>query len=451
MSDDPRRAEALFRYAVLGDLLHRTLRRGDLKRGLEARSHKTFIAPDGRRRLIAEKTLQEWYYRYRRGGFNALLPRPRCDRGKSRVIDSELEALILAMKREDPGRSAQLIFDELRLAGCLADGKVSLSSIRRLLRREGLTGPRREIETPVRFRWQASCACELWQGDALHGPSLHDPNAGKDVRVKIFGLIDDRSRLVPYLRADFHETQDSFLKVLLGAVLRRGIPRALLLDNHGSFTGSDVEVACAKLRTRLVFARPYDGASKGKIERFWRTLRARFLDRLDLEKVKSLDDLNLRLSAWVESDYNTRPHSALSGKTPLEVFEADDGEIRRVDDVAALDDDFTHSIERSVRRDSTCQIHGGCYEVPPALRGRKVEIHYSLLRPDQYWITDGRTRVPLRRVDPESNARRSRLPSPSEKKKSPEEKPKPSGLSPVEDLLDRLTHPKKRKDHRDDQ
>lgn len=445
MSDDPRRAEALFRYAVLGDLLHRNLRRGDLKRGLAARARQVFIAPDGRRRRIAEKTLQEWFYRFRRGGFDALRPRERCDRGKSRAIDAELEALILAMKHEDPGRSAQLIFDELRHAGRLRPDKVSLSSIRRLLRREGLSGPRRELETPARFRWQASHAGELWQGDALHGPSLRDPAAGKDVRVKIFALIDDHSRLVPYLRADFHETQEAFLKVLLGAVLRRGRPRALLLDNHGSFTGSDVEVACARLQTRLVFARPYDGAGKGKIERFWRTLRARLLDRLDLTKVKSLDDLNLRLSAWVESDYNTRPHSALSGKTALEAFEEDHEEIRWVEDASALEEAFTHSLERSVRRDSTCQIHGKCYEVPPALRGRTVEIHYSLLRPKHFWINDGRTRVGLRPVDPEANSGRSRRPSPSEKKKPSEEKPRPSGLNAVEDLLDRITRCHKRK------
>ena len=77
------------------------------------------------------------------------------------------------------------------------------------------------------------------------------------------------------MRADFHETQTEFLMVLLGAVLRRGIPRAILLDNHGSFTGSDVTVAAAKLGVRLVFARPHDGPSKGKIERWWRTRRAR--------------------------------------------------------------------------------------------------------------------------------------------------------------------------------
>ena len=448
MTDDQRRKEALFRYAVLGELLHRPLRRGDLRRGLRLLAGRVFTGADGRERSYAEKTLQEWYYRFRRGGFDALLPRPRSDRGKCRALDAELEELVVAMKREDPGRSGQLIFEELRRAGRLRRDEVSVSTIRRLLRREGLSGPQKELERPARLRWQASTSGELWQGDALHGPKLFDPSSGKEVRVKVFALIDDRSRLVPYLRADFHETQQAFLTVLLGAVLRRGRPHAVLLDNHGSFTGSDVEIACAKLESRLVFARPHDGAAKGKIERFWRTLRSRLLGRLDLEKINCLDDLNLRLSAWVEGEYNKRPHSSLSGKSPLEVFEEDYDEIRWVKDAASIEDAFTHSIMRSVRLDSTCQIYGDCYEVPPQLRGRSVEIHYSLLRPGQYWLLDGATRIPLREVDPEGNSGRARNGTPSEKKK--EEKSKPTGLNPVEDLLKRITRPQERKDTRDE-
>jgi putative transposase len=352
------------------------------------------------------------------------------------------------MKREDPGRSAQLIFEELRRAGRLRRGEVSVSTIRRLLRREGLTGPQKELERAARFRWQASTSGELWQGDALHGPRLFDPASGKEVRVKVFALIDDRSRRVPYLRADFHETQQAFLTMLLGAVLRRGRPHALLLDNHGSFTGSDVEVACARLETRLVFARPHDGAGKGKIERFLRTLRARLLDRLDLERIKCLDDLNLRLSAWVKGEYNTRAHSSLSGKSPLEVFEEDHDEIRWIEDAASVESAFTHSITRSVRLDSTCQIYGQSYEVPPVLRGRSAEIHSSLLRPGQYWLLDGVTRIALREVDPEGNSGRRRKGTPSGKKNK--EKSRATGLNPVEDLLKRITHPQKRKDTRNE-
>ena len=445
MSEERRKKEALFRYAVLGDLLHRELRRGELGRGLSERADKVWMGPDGRTRRIAMKTLQQWFYQYKHQGFDGLVPAPRRDLGRTRVLRPEVEELILRMKCEDPGRSAALIHRELELVGRLRRGEVSTSAIRRLLRRAGLSGPRMVIERPARLRWQASRCGELWQGDALHGPSLFDPASGRPVRVKIFALLDDRSRLVPYVRADFHETQREFLTVLLGAILRRGIPRAILLDNHGSFTGSDVAVASAKLGVRLVFARPHDGPSKGKIERWWRTLRAHVLGRLDLTKVTTLDDLNMRLSSWVEAEYNTRPHSSLGGKTPLEVWEEDAEEIRWVDDPAQVEEAFTDKLKRQVRGDSTCQVRGRTFEVPPELRGCSVEIHYSLLHPGRLWIEDGRTRIPIREVDPEANARRARQRKPLEKK----EEPPVTGLNSVEEILRRLTH--RRKDKSDGQ
>jgi hypothetical protein len=68
-----------------------------------------------------------------------------------------------------------------------------------------------------------------------------------------------------------------------------------------------------------------------------------------------------------------------------------------------------------------------------------VEIHYSLLHPGRLWVEDGRTRIPIREVDPEANARRARRGKPSEKK---EDSP-PTGLNPVEEILRRLTQKKK--------
>ncbi|MGH7859348.1 MAG: DDE-type integrase/transposase/recombinase, partial [Candidatus Binatia bacterium] len=325
-------------------------------------------------------------------------------------------------------------------------GDVSVCTLRRLLKREGLSGPRLELDRPVRLRWQAERAGELWQTDACHGPALFDPASGRPVRVKIFALLDDRSRLVPYLMAGFHETQADFLAVLLGAVKRRGLPRGLLLDNHMSFKGTDVQLACAKLNIRLHFARPYDGPAKGKIERFWRHLRDHVLDRLDLSKVTTLDELNVRLWAWVEGEYHKKPHEGLSGRTPLEVWEEDAAEIRWVDDSAILDSAFTAFVERVVRNDSTCQVRGRTYEVPTHLRGRTVKIGYGLLAPECLFVVDGSTRLPLREVDPEANARRSRQGAAP----APEVPAKKTGLNPVEAVLDKVVRPNIQKENRRD-
>ncbi len=220
---------------------------------------------------------------------------------------------------------------------------------------------------------------ELWQGDALHGPALVNPATGRPQRVIIFGLLDDRSRIFPYLEAGFGETEHRFLTVLYNAIARRGIARALLLDNHASFTGYDLRVLCATLNIRLVHCRPGDGPGEGKIERAWRTIREHVLDRLDTQQITTVDELNLRLWSYVEGEYHNRSHSSLSGKTPLEVWESGAEDIRWPSDPGWLEEAFHCQAERTTRNDSTVLWRGVFYEVPPYLRGRKVHLRYSLL------------------------------------------------------------------------
>lgn len=438
MNDQPRRQEiALFRLAVLGDLIHSQLRRGAQRRALQRKSEESWRCPDGQFRRIAAKTIQSWLYAYRKGGFDALIPQERKDKGTSKAIPEELQVLILDMKREDPGRSIPLILHELTGAGLMRANQFSASALARFLKANGLSGPKLELEKPARHRFVAATCGELWQGDACHGPKLFDPRSGREVRVKIFGLLDDKSRLVTYLRGGFHERQEDFLRVLLEAVQRRGIPRGILLDNHGSFTGADVRVACARLGIRLIFARPYDGPSKGKIERFWRTLRAHVLDRLDFDKVTTLDELNVRLMTWVTSVYNQRPHAGLSGNTPLSVFEEDAEHVRFADDAERLEAAFRTTAERSTKNDSTCTWRGKTYEVPPHLRNGKVTLHYQLLRPESVWIEDGGVQIPLREVDAVGNSRLPRKRSTS----NAEERPRRTNLNAVEDLLGRALRP----------
>ena len=408
MNDDDRTKEALFRHAVLGDVLSRKLRWGELGPMLTELSEKTFEDYRGRSRRMAVGTLEEWFYKHRQGGFEGLKPLSRSDEGRSRRLSPELEQLVIDLKREDPGRRAPLILRELELAGRINRGEMSVYPIQRLLRRHGLSGPRMEVDVPARFRWQASMCGELWQADALHGPMLINPAVRRPQRAIIFGLLDDRSRIIPYLEAGFRETEHRFITVLYNAIARRGVPRRLLLDNHASFTGHDLRLLCAKLDIHLVHSRPGDGPTKGKIERFWRSLREHVVDRLDLKKVTTIDEFNLRLWSYVEAEYHCRPHASQSGKTPLEVWEGDAGDIRWVSDHGLFEKAFFGEAERLARNDSTVQWRGIFYEVPPYLRRCKVRLRYSLLDTSRVSLLDANVEIPLRVVNPVANAHRSR-------------------------------------------
>ena len=436
MKDDDRTKEALFRHAVLGDVLSRKLRRGELRRLLTELSEKTFEDYQSRPRRMAYSTLEEWFYKHRHDGFEGLKPLSRSDEGCSRRLSPELEQLVIDLKREDPGRSAPLILRELELAGRINHGAMSVYPIQRLLRHHGLSGPRMEVDVPARFRWEASMCAELWQADALHGPKLINPVTKCPQRAIIFGLLDDRSRIIPYLEAGFGETEHRFLTVLHGAIARRGIPRRLLLDNHTSFTGHDLRVLCAKLDIQIVHSRPGDGPTKGKIERFWRSLRGHVIDRLDLQNVTSIDELNLRIWSYVEAEYHCRPHASLSGKTPMEVWESGAEDIRWVTDHSRLEQAFVGEVDRLARNDSTVQWRNVFYEVPPYLRRSKVRLRYSLLNTCCVSLLDGNVEIPLRIVNPVANAHRSReVPRPVDSSK-PE-----TGLNAPDLMLEKMIRP----------
>ena len=437
MDDDDRTQEALFRHSILGDLLSRKLRQGELRPSLKELSQRTFEDYRKRPRHIAYKTLEEWFYKYRHGGFEGLKPLPRSDQGRSRALDPETERLIVDLKREDPGRSSPLILRELELAGRISRGEVRVSVIQRALKRHGLSGPRVHLERPARYRWEASMCGELWQGDALHGPVLINPATGRPQRSIVFGLLDDRSRLIPYIEAGFGETSHRFLSVFYNAIARRGIVRSLLLDNHASFTSYDLRVLCATLNIRLVHSRPGDAPSKGKIERFWRSLREHVVDRLNLKEETTIDELNLRLWSYVEGEYHTRPHSSLSGKTPLEVWESGADDVRWPSDPARLESAFHAEVERTARYDSTVMWRGVFYEVPPYMRGRKVRLRYSLLNLDRVSALDANVEIPLRRVNAVENAHRSRVTLPN-----PQAEQSTTGLNAPDLMLKNFIDPK---------
>lgn len=187
--------------------------------------------------------------------------------------------------------------------------------------------------------------------------------------------------------------------------------------------------------------------SKGKIERFWRSLREHLVDRLDLKNVTTVDELNLRLWSYVEGEYHTRPHSSLSGKTPLEVWESGADDIRWPSDPAWLESAFYGRVQRLARNDSTVLWRGVFYEVPPYLRGRKVCLRYSLLEAGRISLLDANVEIPIRPVNPIANAHRPRVLAPAV---PPEEKPN-TGLNAPDLVLDNFLYPPPSSDAPDDE
>jgi len=106
---------ALFRYGLIAPLVIETLPRGELTRRAEEIAARHYDIPGSKRGTVSVDTLLDWAVRYRNGGFEALAPKPRQDRGLSRAVSPQLASLIERLKRENPHRTGTTLLRELAL------------------------------------------------------------------------------------------------------------------------------------------------------------------------------------------------------------------------------------------------------------------------------------------------------------------------------------------------
>src|SRR5580658_5384600 len=346
---DHAEAVALFRSEIVGALTRIDLPRGVLAEKLEALSQQRFRPPGATAtRTFAVPTLERWYRLYKKGGLAALRPEPRSDRGAARALTPEQQDLLCDVRRERPSASAELILDTLVADGRLHADVLSPSSLRRLFAARGLDKRtlRNGIDGKQRLRWEASHPGALWHGDVCHG--AHLLIGGEKKPVRIHGMLDDASRYVVALEAMHQEREVDMLGLLVRAVRKHGPPDALYLDNGSTYRGHTLALACARMGTTLLHAKPYDAPARGKMERFWRTLREGCLNHTG--SLASLHDLNVRIWAWLDMHYHPSSHGALMGGSPATVFESAARATDRFDE-ARLRAALTVHARRRVRRD----------------------------------------------------------------------------------------------------
>jgi len=289
-------AVALARFSLISKVQELLGQQLPLKIALEkAASSSVLSAADGSSQAVAVRTLEDWWYAYQKGGFAALHPKGRCDRGLSRKLNPELEQLIVAQVKAQPGIAIKVLYRQWKQQH---PNLPSLWSIYTALRRHDLTqrarrylldqalsGPTKSFEVPL--------VNELWMVDFSPGPFLHLAGQKKATPTHLCALLDDHSRVVPqaayYLKADTHAFHQAFKE----AIRRRGLPRKLYTDQGGPFINDHTRVICANLGIRLLHAKPYHAWSKGKIERLLLTIQKDFEASLRLPglAVASLEEI----------------------------------------------------------------------------------------------------------------------------------------------------------------
>jgi hypothetical protein len=212
--------------------------------------------------------------------------------------------------------------------------------------------------------------------DVMHGPAVTTEGARKR-KTYLIGLLDDATRVVPYAAFALSENTSAFMPVLQQALLRRGVPKRLYVDNGALYRSNHLSLVCAKLGITLIHARPYLPQGKGKQERWFRTVRMQLLPALDTADLLSLDALNRRLWAWVESEYHRSPHKGLDGMTPLDRWMMAAHDVRLVGPESELDEMFLFEQKRKVQNDRTVSLLGIVYEVDASLVGQTVLLRFD--------------------------------------------------------------------------
>ena len=382
--DETRRAEraeqvALFRYGLISDLLHPEQDEArPLYERLRDKAAKSYCIPGSRRTRVAVETLRDWLCAYKAGGFDALRPKARADIGQARAIPQAVSDLLVHIKDEHRAWSVAMVIEAAKAQNEAAlSTTLPISTVHRLLSRAGVMGKRPEEPTSKdRRRFAYERAGELWMSDVMHGPSVVVGGRRKQ-KSYLIGLLDDATRVVPYAAFALSENTASFLPVLKQAVMRRGVPLRLYVDNGSVFRSHHLSLVCARLGITLIHARPYQPAGKGKQERFFRTVRMQLLPTLGEADLGSPDALNRRLWAWVEGEYHQAPHKGLEGLTPLDAWAMRSGEVRACGPELDLREMFLLEAKRRVRADRTVSLDGVVYEVEALLVGEKVVLRFD--------------------------------------------------------------------------
>jgi putative transposase len=346
---------------------------------IKAVSQMIFTDEEGRPRQFTWSTISTWLCRYQKHGVTVMENQPRSDKGKLRKVAPEdiLEAIRKVRPKlhgKTPTRA--LLYRLCIEQGLLTRSQVAPNTFSRLVNQFEMLKPATDCANKQRLAFAKAHANEMWQADTLYGPHVHIN--GLPVQTRLIAFIDDASRVCCHGQFFAAENVDTLIESFRAAFYKRGVPHALYVDNGSIYSSKEIIQICARVGCLLHHTPVRDGAAKGKVERFFRTVRDQFLAR-DLD-LSSLDGLNRQFTQWVEEQYNAQVHSIL-GMSPLDRYALDRKWVRFLPPNEANDELFFVEEERHVRADNTFSFKSLRWEAPRHLPDRTIHIRFQRSRP----------------------------------------------------------------------
>lgn len=375
MNDDEKKLKvATFRFGLISEFVTGVrLDYGEKEKLLKEKMGRSYDIPFSERAIISRSTIEKWIRDYNKSGkqIEGLYPQARSDKGTARALSSSLKLAVKELKKERPDLNLPAIITCLRHKKLIgADEYVSSSTLYRYLKTEELNSINEDAVDKRLF--EAENPNEIWQSDVMHGPYVRVD--GKSRKAYLIAIIDDHSRFI--LHAEFYlsETRESFLNCLRQAIMKRGLPQTLYIDNGSCFKALHLEQVTAQLGIGIKHSRPYTPQGRGKIERWFRYVRENFLsvNGVTSSNLEKLDLLNVNFSEWVDG-YNNRIHGTTK-QCPYKRYQAGLHCVRPAP--ARLLDYFRQIEFRRVKKDRTVRLMGVMLEAPVALIDRQVELRF---------------------------------------------------------------------------
>ncbi len=395
---------ALFRYGIIFPLLDERLQWGDKSRIIDEICATEHTIPYSRRRTISKPTIYDWLRAYgRKQRIEDLYPAERKDKGHHRNLSKETELALRQFREEHPHDKLTTLVKKAVMQGVIMpDESVNMSTVYRMFK--GYTREKRAHAAKDMRRFAMEFCNECWMLDTMSGPKIQITVSGRQrvVRSKLWALIDDKSRLVPYAQFYRDETAESLIDCLMKAFSSRGLPRKIFTDNGAAMRDHRLKLGCATLQVQLSYAKAYSPASKAKIERYFSTVRMQFLPTLQTEPL-DLYDLNRAWQVYLQH-YNTRFHRGIN-MSPLECYLKEVEAVRPAPQNLASY--FRAREERKVSLARTISLKNRLYEVPLGYAGLSLELRFSDLDHVEAFY-EGKSIGELRHCDQIANARAQR-------------------------------------------
>ena len=357
-----------------------------LRERIRTVSKQRFIDPQtGCTHQFTWRTIETWRYFYKKNGVQGLENKSRSDKNKQRKVSiAELaeainEAKPFLSKNKVGHIPKSTLYRYLLEKKYFTKQQISPSTFYRFVKEHDLLDSKSTEKMRTSFSMQH--ANELWQGDTMHGPSIMQN--GKWKKTFFIAFIDDASRVITHGEFFYHDNTENMIEAFRTALYKRGKPERLYFDNGSNYTSKEILQSCLRLSIIVAHAPVRDGAAKGKIERFFRGFRDRFL--VMHTRFDSLQQLNELAQDWIENQYNNQLHTGIQMR-PLDRFNMDFDRIQYLANDAYTDEVFFVEEDRTVSKVNTISVKNKKYECPVDLRGKTIQVRFSRTNMNKFII-----------------------------------------------------------------